>query len=92
MPMRPAQVEREWAHSCQRERHVPLVRKGRATFTRPGRRASVLEEAVSELGDSAQFVVGDVSKSGGPKAIVDEVIARHDPRRRPAQSQPLAVG
>ncbi len=43
-----------------------------------GRRASVLEETVSELGDSAQFVVGDVSKSGGPKAIVDEVIARHD--------------
>ncbi len=43
-----------------------------------GRRASVLEETVSELGDSAQFVVGDVSKSAGPKAIVDEVIARHD--------------
>ncbi len=43
-----------------------------------GRRASVLEEAVSELGDSADFIVGDVSKSGGPKAIVDELIARHE--------------
>ncbi len=43
-----------------------------------GRRASVLEEAVSELGDSAKFIVGDVSKSGGPKAIMDELIARHE--------------
>ena len=43
-----------------------------------GRRASVLEEAVKELGESAQFVVGDVSKRGDPKTIVDEVIKRHD--------------
>ena len=42
-----------------------------------GRRASVLEEAVGELGDSAQFVVGDVGKRGDAKAIVDEVIKRH---------------
>ena len=41
-----------------------------------GRCASVLEEAVKELGESAQFVVGDVSKSGDPKTIVDEVIKR----------------
>jgi NAD(P)-dependent dehydrogenase (short-subunit alcohol dehydrogenase family) len=42
-----------------------------------GRRASVLEATVKELGESAQFVVGDVGKSGDPKAIVDEVIKRH---------------
>ena len=43
-----------------------------------GRRASVLEDAVKELGDSAQFIVGDVSQSGGPKALIDEVIRKND--------------
>lgn len=48
-----------------------------ATAVIVGRRASVLEATVKQMGDSAHFVVGDVSKAGGPKAIVDEVIARH---------------
>ncbi len=43
-----------------------------------GRRAFVLEDAVKELGDSAQFIVGDVSQSGGPKALIDEVIRKND--------------
>ena len=41
-----------------------------------GRRQSVLEATTKELGASAHFVVGDVSKSGEPKAIVDEAIAK----------------
>ena len=42
-----------------------------------GRRQSVLEATTKELGTSAHFVVGDVSKSGEPKAIVDETIAKY---------------
>ncbi len=42
-----------------------------------GRRQSVLEATMKELGTSAHFVVGDVSKSGEPKAIVDETIAKY---------------
>ncbi|MCZ6671670.1 MAG: SDR family NAD(P)-dependent oxidoreductase [Verrucomicrobia bacterium] len=41
-----------------------------------GRRQSVLQATTKELGTSAHFVVGDVSKSGEPKAIVDEAIAK----------------
>ncbi len=42
-----------------------------------GRRQSTLEATTKELGDSAHFVVADVSKSGEPKALVDEIIARY---------------
>lgn len=47
-----------------------------------GRRQSVLEATAKELGESTpgasvHFVVGDVSKSGEPKAIVDETIAKY---------------
>ena len=37
----------------------------------------MLEATKKELGASAQFVVADVSKSGEPKAIVDETIAKY---------------
>ena len=42
-----------------------------------GRRQSVLVGTVNELGASAHFIVGDVSKSGESKAIVDEVIEKY---------------
>ena len=41
-----------------------------------GRRQSTLEATTSELGDSVHFVVADVSKSGEPKALVDETVAK----------------
>ncbi len=41
-----------------------------------GRRQSVLEETTKELGESANFIVGDVSKKGDPKRIIDEIIAK----------------
>ena len=43
-----------------------------------GRRQSVLEATTKELGASAHFVVGDVSKNGEPKAIVDKTIAKYN--------------
>ena len=42
-----------------------------------GRRQSVLEAATKELGTASHFVVGDISKSGGPKAIVDKTLAKY---------------
>ena len=42
-----------------------------------GRRQSVLEATTKELGASSHFVVGDISKSGEPKAIVDETLAKY---------------
>ena len=42
-----------------------------------GRRQAVLEATTKELGESTHFVVGDVSKSGEPKAIVAETIAKY---------------
>lgn len=42
-----------------------------------GRRQSVLEAATAELGAAAHFAVGDVSKRGVPKAMVDETLAKH---------------
>ncbi len=48
-----------------------------ATVVITGRRQSVLEAATQELGDSSHFVGGDISKSGDPKMIVDETIAKY---------------
>lgn len=42
-----------------------------------GRRQAVLEATTKELGESTHFVVEDVSKSGEPKAIVAETIAKY---------------
>ncbi len=42
-----------------------------------GRRQSVLEETTKELGGLAHFVVGDVSKNGDPKIIVDKTIGKY---------------
>jgi len=42
-----------------------------------GRRQSVLEETTKELGNLADFIVGDVSKKGDPKRIIDETIAKY---------------
>jgi len=41
-----------------------------------GRRQSVLEETTKELGELGDFIVGDVSKKGDPKRIIDETIAK----------------
>lgn len=42
-----------------------------------GRRRTVLEETAKELGASTHFVVGDVSKTGEPKTIINETIAKY---------------
>ena len=42
-----------------------------------GRRQSVLEATTKELGASAHFVVGDIGKSGDPKAMVDETLTKY---------------
>lgn len=42
-----------------------------------GRRQAVLEATTKELGASTHFVAGDISKSGEPKAIIDETIAKY---------------
>lgn len=42
-----------------------------------GRRQAVLEATTKELSASSRFVVGDISKSGEPKAIIDETIAKN---------------
>ena len=42
-----------------------------------GRRQSILEATTMELGASAHFVVGDIGKSGDPKAIVNETLTKY---------------
>lgn len=42
-----------------------------------GRRQSVLEKTTQELGGSVQYIVGDVSKNGVPRQIIDETIRKH---------------
>jgi NAD(P)-dependent dehydrogenase (short-subunit alcohol dehydrogenase family) len=42
-----------------------------------GRRESVLKETTKELGESAHFIVGDVSKNGDHKRIIDETIGKY---------------
>ncbi len=41
-----------------------------------GRRQSVLEETTKELGELVHFIVGDVSKNGDHKRIIDETVAK----------------
>ena len=42
-----------------------------------GRREDKLKQATSELGEKASYIVGDVSESGTPKRIIDDVIKSH---------------
>ncbi|MCH8908627.1 MAG: SDR family oxidoreductase [Candidatus Heimdallarchaeota archaeon] len=42
-----------------------------------GRRQNVVQATTKELGDKAQFVIGDISKVGEPKIIIDQVIAKN---------------
>ena len=39
-----------------------------------GRRESKLSDATEELGKNASYIVGDVSESGVPKKIIQEII------------------
>lgn len=43
-----------------------------------GRRQAVLEETAKELGELVHFIVGDVSKKGDPKKIIDETIEKYN--------------
>jgi len=42
-----------------------------------GRREAVLAETTKELGELVHFIVGDISKKGDPKRIIDETIEKY---------------
>ena len=42
-----------------------------------GRREGILQQATSELGEKASYIVGDISESGTPNSIVEKVLKSH---------------
>lgn len=49
----------------------------KANVVLTGRREGILKQATAELGEKASFIVGDVSESGTPKRIIEDVIKSH---------------